>query len=210
MGHVVKDIEDLHVQAEKLLRDNVEADSEVSAGGIIKKLNKAIDLLSNHWEGEDAKVNINDAVHILNGMTRFRNSLGGLAVSAGAVASSYRGIQIKNLANLPELKKLHTTEMSKRPEYTHTTSGVNIDQEAEQGAKLLEEVKSDIEKFIVEVNKKKQRMLEENWTQGGGRDQALAAFDKFEKSFKENYKPTLEKVSTNVRTAVRNYSVDVK
>ena len=202
MNHKVQNVQQLYDDA-KQLYENVVCGK---ADDIINKLNEAINILKNSWEGKDAGVQINNVVDVYNGMTKVRNALAVLSRDSSTIASKYREIQNANRANLGNLQVI-TIEGEKNPiePYSDERDTINITPEAMNGKVALDNVNDRYEEFKSEVNRYYDAIMG-NWQVGAGRENAENAFAEFMTN-SNKYKEILEAVSNSITDALKNYQI---
>ena len=203
MNHKVNDVDALHASAKKLHEDLVGQQSK----SIIDDLDKAIEILRTNWKGPDAKININRVVAIRNGMTEFRNALDKLASASGDIAYNYREIQNSNLANKPVLAKIGSTIATTIGDYADPTIGVEVKAGLADVRSPLNSAKTKMEALISNFDSLKTEMLDNNFQEGPGREDAINAFKAFKDKFNSNYIPSFVNINRDVDQALKNYSV---
>ncbi len=203
MNHKVNDVDALHASAKKLHEDLVGQQSK----SIIDDLDKAIEILRTNWKGPDAKININRVVAIRNGMTEFRNALDELASASGDIAYNYREIQNSNLANKPVLAKIGSTIATTIGDYADPTIGVEVKAGLADVRSPLNSAKTKMEALISNFDSLKTEMLDNNFQEGPGREEAINAFKAFKDKFNSNYIPSFVNINRDVDQALKNYSV---
>ncbi len=203
MNHKVNNVKDLY-ESSLELHDNLVVTGDTSADAIILNLASGIENLKRNWKGIDAGLKIQEVITVHNEMIEVRNKLATLAMEASKVASYYREIQIKNGAPLEFYNALTIEAKQALPEYVDNADTIDINPDAEQGKKNIDEANTNIEQFSQLVKAKYDEIMA-NWTQGTGRDSASEAFESFMTNV-TRYKKTLSDVSENVGNALKNYS----
>ncbi len=201
MNHNIVNVQLLHDQA-KELRDII------SAGygrDLFNNLSSGVRNLEQNWIGADAAVQIQNVVGVHNALVVLVNALGEFAVESSKVASNYREIQRTNGATSLEGLSLLTFE----PYTNISTNAVSVDtiainSEATNGREYINSAVENLTKLFEAVSGKYREMIEENWTQGTGRDSAIEAFNLFSNKYTE-FKTALETVAANVKNALINY-----
>ena len=202
MNHKVENVEELYLNAEHLYSNVVCGDTQ-GADGMLRNLSQAVEILKNNWKGADAGVKIQEIITVHNELVEVRNALAALSRDSSKVASNYRRIQLENGAPLGELYALNVTEVAEKEAYADNADTIDINPEADNGRKLVDEVRDAIDGFIIDSKKTKDDILG-NWQIGTGRNDADEAFNKFESNAKKN-KDKLLDVSTNITRALQNY-----
>lgn len=202
MNHKVENVEELYLNAEHLY-SNVVCGDTPGADGMLRNLSQAVEILKNNWKGADAGVKIQEIITVHNELVEVRNALAALSRDSSKVASNYRRIQLENGAPLGELYALNVTEVAEKEAYADNADTIDINPEADNGRKLVDEVRDAIDGFIIDSKKTKDEILG-NWQIGTGRNDADEAFNKFESNAKKN-KDKLLDVSTNITRALQNY-----
>lgn len=202
MNHKVENVEELYLNAEHLY-SNVVCGDTTGADGMLRNLSQAVEILKNNWKGADAGVKIQEIITVHNELVEVRNALAALSRDSSKVASNYRRIQLENGAPLGELYALNVTEVAEKEAYADNADTIDINPEADNGRKLVDEVRDAIDGFIIDSKKTKDDILG-NWQIGTGRNDADEAFNKFESNAKKN-KDKLLDVSTNITRALQNY-----
>lgn len=202
MNHKVENVEELYLNAEHLY-NNVVCGDTTGADGMLRNLSQAVEILKNNWKGADAGVKIQEIITVHNELVEVRNALAALSRDSSKVASNYRRIQLENGAPLGELYALNVTEVAEKEAYADNADTIDINPEADNGRKLVDEVRDAIDGFIIDSKKTKDDILG-NWQIGTGRNDADEAFNKFESNAKKN-KDKLLDVSTNITRALQNY-----
>ena len=202
MNHKVENVEELYLNAEHLY-NNVVCRDTTGADGMLRNLSQAVEILKNNWKGADAGVKIQEIITVHNELVEVRNALAALSRDSSKVASNYRRIQLENGAPLGELYALNVTEVAEKEAYADNADTIDINPEADNGRKLVDEVRDAIDGFIIDSKKTKDDILG-NWQIGTGRNDADEAFNKFESNAKKN-KDKLLDVSTNITKALQNY-----
>ena len=202
MNHKVENVEELYLNAQHLY-NNVVCGDTTGADGMLRNLSQAVEILKNNWKGADAGVKIQEIITVYNELIEVRNALALLARDSSKVASNYRRIQLENGAPLGELQALNVSEKTEKESYSDNADTIDINPEADNGRKLVDEVRDAIDGFIIDSKKTKDDILG-NWQIGTGRNDADEAFNKFESNAKKN-KDKLLDVSTNITRALQNY-----
>lgn len=202
MNHKVENVEELYLNAQHLY-NNVVCGDTTGADGMLQNLSQAVEILKNNWKGADAGVKIQEIITVHNELIEVRNALALLARDSSKVASNYRRIQLENGAPLGELQALNVSEKTEKESYADNADKIDINPEADNGRKLVDEVRDAIDGFIIDSKKTKDDILG-NWQIGTGRNDADEAFNKFESNAKKN-KDKLLDVSTNITRALQNY-----
>lgn len=205
MNHKVNNVQQLHNDATSLMNNVVIGSGEASADTILANLYSGIENLKANWKGKDAGVQIQALIRVHNAMVSMRNALAQLAVDSSKIASNYREIQNSNGAGLENLGILSFEAKVNLSDYTDTADTININEEANTGKQRIDAANNNIEAFITNV-KSGYTAIKENWTAGAGRDAAEGAFDSF-LSNAAQYKQVLAEVSTNITTALQNYTI---
>lgn len=203
MNHKVNNVQRLHESATTLYKNVVTGEGS-SADSILTNLNSGIENLKKNWKGVDAGKRIQEVIRVYNAMVSVRNALAQLAVDSSSIASNYRNIQNANGAGLESLSVLAFDAKTNLSDYSDTTDTVDINPEAEAGKTSIINARDTMDPFISAVTAKYNEIME-NWTAGTGRDNAQSAFDSFV-SNANVYKQTLTDVSSNITTALQNYS----
>ena len=205
MNHRVNNVKQLYDDAAGLYKNVVIGGASTSADSIIANLNAAITNLKSCWEGKDAGVKIQKVILVHNALVEIRNALGSLASDSSKVAADYREIQNRNGAQLEQLYPVAYEDKVRIEDYVDNRDTINISQEANTGKAKLDAAKEAIDGFSNEV-KRYYSLIMDNWTMGGRRDNATAAFDKFISQV-EIYKNILNDVSSDLTRALQNYQM---
>ena len=202
MDHKVEDVKKLYEDSTDLY-NNVVVKNEASAENMLSDLDAAIKNLKENWKGIDAGGKIQEVINVHNSLVRVRNDLAHLASDSSGVASYYRDIQIANDAHLERLEPLTVSDKTNLDSYTDTEDRIDINEAAETGRDLIDNVRSVFDSFVGKVQEEYQEIMN-NWTVGTGRDRANDSFNNFLDNA-EAYKTTLRNVSDSITTALKNY-----
>jgi len=206
MDHKVNNVQKLHDDA-VWMNNNVVMGGESSADAILSDLSRGIENLKNNWKGKDAGIRIQEVIRVHNAMASVRDALASLAADSSAVAANYRRIQNANGAGLEDLTTIAYDQSSlttRLGDYSDNADTIDINPSAEVGKNHIDTANTAIETFEVNVKNKYNEIME-NWTAGTGRDKAQNAFDMFIANVAQ-YKQTLSEVSSNIATALQNYT----
>lgn len=203
MNHKVASVSDLYVSAKNLFEHGVVNEEISSADTIITNINSGIEILKNCWKGKDAGVQIQNLVVVHNAMVGIRNALGTLSVDASKIASNYREIQNANGAGLEPLVPLAIEPRSILENYVDVADTVSITPDAKNGKVKVDAANGAMDQFISTVQRYYDEIMT-NWTIGTGREEAENAFTTF-MNHSQEYKETLNSVSTSITTAIQNY-----
>ena len=202
MDHKVEDVQKLYNDSTDLY-NNVVVKNESSAENMLSDLDAAIKNLKENWKGIDAGGKIQEVINVHNALVGVRNDLAHLASDSSGVASYYRDIQIANDAHLERLEVLSVSDKTNLDSYTDTEDKIDINEAAETGRDLIDNVRSVFDSFVGKVQEEYQEIMN-NWTVGTGRDRATDSFENFLENA-EAYKTTLRNVSDSITTALKNY-----
>lgn len=205
MNHKVNNVQQLHTDATSLMNNVVKGSGEASADTILANLNAGIENLKVNWKGKDAGVQISSLIRVHNAMVAVRNALAQLAVDSSKVAVNYREIQNANGAGLESLGSLSFEAKTNLSDYTDVADTININSEANTGKQRIDAANNNMDAFIGNV-KSSYEAIKENWTAGTGRDSAEGAFSSFITNVGQ-YKQVLAEASTNITTALQNYTM---
>lgn len=205
MNHKVNNVKQLHDDASSLMNNVVCGTGEASADTILANLKAGIENLKANWKGKDAGVQIQSLIKVHNAMISVRNALAQLAVDSSKVASNYREIQNSNGAGLENLNVLTFESKSNLADYSDTADTIDINSQANTGKQKVDAANNNIDSFIGNV-KTSYNAIKENWTVGTGRDSAEEAFSSFISNVAQ-YKQVLAEASSNISTALQNYTM---
>ena len=201
----VNDVDALHADAKKLIDQHITGGNPESFDSMIAKADEALDGLKNHWKGGDAGKNINDLTTVRNGLAGFRDIFAKLGEAAGGIAHDYREIQIANLAPKPALAKIaELAGKAKLAEYKDDTDQAYVDPQANTEKAMVDTLRTNLNALESNVKSSMDKILNENWLEGDGREEYVQAYDKF-KTELTKYKETLDKVDSNLKTALENW-----
>jgi len=203
-SHRIISVQKLYEDAKYLLEKIVMG----SADELIDSLEQGVAILKSSWEGSDAVTQINNVIDVTNAMIAIRNVLGNLAVDAAKIANVYREVQIANKGNnlsSLDLLRFDTKSMLERlPVDPNKSDSININPEVNNGKQKVTAASDAIQNFVTGAKSYMDAIME-NWTAGPGRKNAQDAFDEFF-SKSDQYKKTLQEVSTSIGTAIQNYT----
>ncbi|MBQ2872656.1 MAG: hypothetical protein IJE89_01490 [Bacilli bacterium] len=205
MNHKVNNVQQLHSDASSLMNNVVLGSGDASADTILANLNAGIENLKANWKGKDAGVQILSLIRVHNAMVSVRNALAQLAADSSKVAANYREIQNANGAGLEILGVLTFEAKSNLADYSDTADTVDINSQANTGKQNIDAANNNIDAFIGNV-KSSYSAIKENWTVGTGRDSAEEAFSSFISNVAQ-YKQVLAETSSNIATALQNYTM---
>ena len=155
---------------------------------ILNRISKLIDSLNSHWIGSDATEHINSMVKICNELGTFtNNTVSAMSETTKSVVNvqaaresngangAFVGTTVADSIEVPTKSEIPNTER-----YFCEKSGAR--QDYTELAKLTEEFKSYLSTLDSQMAE-----LEENWTSGAKREEALKAFSDFKTSSNKYY-----------------------
>lgn len=206
LGHKVLSVEVLASDVRRLYGDYIVGSNDTSVDSLINELKGIKENMITNWKGPDAAIHINFVIDTINGLITLRNTLVKLVEGASAAASQYRMIQISNGVNsLGELSIIRTPDMGRESSFNSNPGDeIGIAPDIVPTRTRLVNVMEKLNTFISEV-RNVHSQIAENWVVGDGRDNLMNAFAEFSSKYDSVYRPNLEKVVSNIDTALKNY-----